>query len=472
MFAMPSIAGAAETTFTYQQPIKVAGYEVKQGLSLIPNPDVDGFITHMETDIVDGDGNPIPISRLMLHHIVYLNLNQTDSTCNSYKMWDGSESAFGAPQRFYGAGEERATMILPDGYGYPTRTEENWAMTYMVMNHRKEVDEAYIKYTATVSDDPSITAVTPYWMDEVNCQTDPIYNVPGNGGRGSKQERKWNYTMPESGRLVAGGGHVHGGAYRLTLNEPDCDNRRLVKSIPTWGLASHPFYNVKPVLHEPGPISMSGINSEAGIPVAAGERLTLNSIYDNSRPHVRVMGIMVAYFAPDASITEECGPIPDDVEILKTDQPGRSEPPRYRIPIYNLNEQGDAVRVKAPPGDLEKAESGTTVGVEGRAFTKPNLKVKSGSRLNWQFDGAELHNLTLANGPVGIGSDNLARFADAVLGKPREKHLFFALVVFLGFDQMVRHVFQLNQLRIASVEILLLFHRLQQRAEPFEEYND
>jgi plastocyanin len=40
-------------------------------------------------------------------------------------------------------------------------------------------------------------------------------------------------------------------------------------------------------------------------------------------------------------------------------------------------------------------------------FGAPNLRVKRGSSLTWQFSGAELHNVTLANGPLGIGSDNL-----------------------------------------------------------------
>ena len=33
--------------------------------------------------------------------------------------------------------------------------------------------------------------------------------------------------------------------------------------------------------------------------------------------------------------------------------------------------------------------------------------MERGSTLTWQFGGQELHNLTLANGPLGIGSDNL-----------------------------------------------------------------
>lgn len=450
MFALPGIAsadeacapsGAGKLECTYrigtnssdiEQPMKVSGYEVRQGLTLgIPKPDVDGYVTAMETDIVDADGDPVPISRLMLHHIVYFNLSQHDETCNSYMNWDGSALPFSA-ERFYAAGEERAKMLLPPGYGYPLGADDHWGMTYMVMNHRQLPDQAYIQYKMTVVKGPqaaSVTPVKPYWMDEENCKADPIYNVAGDGGKGSKEDRKWDYTMPESGRLVAGGGHVHGGAYRLSLQEPNCDNRKLVNSKPTWGLPSHPFYNVKPVLHEPGPINMSGMTTESGIPVNAGEKLTLNSVYDDSRPHVRVMGIMITYFAPDPAVTQDCGAIPDDVVIHKTDEPGRSEPPRYRIPIYAINEDGEARRVKAPAGDLIKEPSGTTVDVDARSFDKPNIKVKAGSKVNWQFNDSEIHNVTLANGPLGIGSPNLdaGRSFSKTLRKPGTYRFFCAL---------------------------------------------
>ena len=50
-------------------------------------------------------------------------------------------------------------------------------------------------------------------MDVNNCHADPIYNVRGNGDPGTTDVRSYDLTMPESGRLVAAGGHVHGGAH-------------------------------------------------------------------------------------------------------------------------------------------------------------------------------------------------------------------------------------------------------------------
>jgi len=56
---------------------------------------------------------------------------------------------------------------------------------------------------------------------------------------------------------------------------------------------------------------------------------------------------------------------------------------------------------------LKAAKPGAVVTVGDRFFDKKNLRVAKGSRLKYRFSSGELHNLTLANGPLGIGSDNL-----------------------------------------------------------------
>ena len=464
-----SVGWTSGTQTTYECNVPtgtIAGYEVRQWYALVPNPlpSGSGFITHMSTDIVDTDtGAQVPIQRLMLHHIVFTNLNRQDSTCQHYVGFDGRDN-FGnfAPQRFYAAGEERAKMSLPDGYGYPLSSNDNWGIVAMVMNHRSLADQAQIHYEVTVDSNPSLTPVVPYWFDVRNCRADPIYNIPGvapttkkakskgksGGGQKSavaaKKRKKAkkrrqpatdptvdstaDYTFPESGRLIAGSGHVHGGAVKETLTEPSCGNRQVAESDPTWGLPDHPFYNVRPVLHEPGPINMSAFRSSTGLPIHAGETVRLNSIYDDSQPHVRVMGIMVVYFAPDSSVTQNCGPIPS-WEILKTDQPGRAGPVPFTIPLTGLDANGQATTINAPPGRLQNAGRNTVVPVGDRFFGDPNLRVRRGSWLTWQFNGAELHNVTLANGPLGVGSDNLdaGRTFTQQLNRPGTYRFFCAL---------------------------------------------
>jgi hypothetical protein len=100
--------------------------EIQLGM---PTPGVDGHITNMETDVVDASGRRIPISRLMLHHIVFTNLGKPDRTCGSFTMWDSMTEIPAAAERFYGAGEERAKMALPEGYGYPLERDDDWGVT-------------------------------------------------------------------------------------------------------------------------------------------------------------------------------------------------------------------------------------------------------------------------------------------------------------------------------------------------------
>jgi Stress up-regulated Nod 19 len=417
----PAAAPAEVRTDTFDVgPLTVGGYEVQQSFAVAPHPNLGaaehGFITRMEVDVVDENGTPIPIQRLMLHHIVFANLSRPDETCQSITGFDGTLNPGLARERFFAAGEERARMTLPPGYGYRLDDSDFWGLLYMFMNHRAQTDTAYIRYTTTTvtgSDAAQIKRVDPYWLDVRNCHADPIYNVPGNKGPGSTHTRSYELAMPQSGRVIAGGGHVHGGARMLTLSQPDCGDRELARSEPTWGAPDHPFYNVKPILHEPGPINMTAFGTQSGFPVAAGQRLRLDSLYDNSLPHTRVMGIMVVYVDPDDpgdrtdDVAPGCAPLPDDVGYVGGNELGRGGPIPYRIPLTGLNENGDAVTIKNPPGKIERMRSGSTLFVGDRFFVNRNVKVKRGARLTWSFGTEQLHNVTLANGPIGIGSDNL-----------------------------------------------------------------
>ena len=409
-------------------PITVGGFEVLQENKFGSAPPVDGYITKMQTDVVDDSGAPVPISRLMLHHIVFLNTQKLDKTCQSFLNWD-TKTVLPAAQRFYAAGEERAKMSLPDGYGLPQASSDTWGVLYMVMNHRGATDNARVQYTVTIDTAPQ-EPVEPYWMDVANCKADPVFNAPGTGGKNSTQLVTDDFTMPEGGRFVAGFGHVHGGAKGMTVTQPDCGHRQIANSVPTWAPPDHPFYTVRPILHEPGPLNMTAFKSADGIPVAAGERIRLNSLYDNSRAHTRLMGIEVLYFDPDPGVTAKCGALPNDVEILGTDQPGRGGPVDFIVPLTGVTSSGNAVTIDAPPGNLEKVPDNTEITVGDRFFSKTNVQIKPGQSLKWNFpSNAELHNVTVANGPEGFASDNLdgGRSFEAQFNRPGTYKFFCAL---------------------------------------------
>jgi plastocyanin len=280
-------------------------------------------------------------------------------------------------------------------------------MTWMLMNHKKTEDRAFIEWKVTTTTDP-VKDVHPYWLDVKNCNADPIFSVPGGGKPGSTFSKTYDLTMPESGYIVAAGGHVHGGAKNLEISQPDCSNRKIITSQPAWGMPSHPFYNVKPVLHEPGPISMSGTLSAQGFPVAAGQRLRLTANYDDELPHTRVMGIAGVYVAHSDTPVDGCGPLPSDAQSYQTNLPHRDDPPRFKVPIVGLNTAGKAVNISRPPGRTVSLKSGGSIDVKNFFFSRPNVKVKRGAKLNWLFksEDGELHNVTLANGPRGFASPN------------------------------------------------------------------
>jgi hypothetical protein len=390
-------------------PFQVLAKEIQLGM---PKPDVDGAITNMETDVVDADGAPVPISRLMLHHIVFANVGATfgakrDGTCSSFTSWDSMTELPGIAERFYGAGEERAKLALPEGYGYPIAKEDSWLVSYMFMNHRARTDSAYIGYKVTVDTRPDVTPVEPYWLDVENCKVDPVYDVAGGKRRGSRDRQRMVWNVPKAGRLIAGGGHVHGGGQQLALVRPDCREKQIYTSRPVWGSARHPFYRVRPVLHEPGPIHMSGFSSAKGVPLAAGEKVVLESNYDASLPHTRVMGIMVVFMAPDPSVGANCGPSPGDFAALPAPA-GRKSPPTFRVPI--VGRRGNrAVNIAAPPGRRVRLGRRGRIDVGDLFFRRPNVTLPAGGTLTWRFEGDTLHNITLANGPRGFSSPNLSK---------------------------------------------------------------
>ena len=178
--------------------------------------------------------------------------------------------------------------------------------------------------------------------------------------------------------------------------------------MPTWGLPNDPFYRVRPVLHEPGPINMSLVTSKTGFPVAAGQRLKLTVNYDDQYPHTRVMGIMGLYITPDPSVAG-CMALPSDAHIQRAaPRPGRSIAPRVRVPINAVGPTGIASPIAAPPGQPVLMPGGGPLDIADFSFEPTNVVVRPGAVLRWTVWGPTLHNVTLANGPQGFASANLS----------------------------------------------------------------
>ena len=389
----PGSVHAETHTLTFTTaPISVPAYGVVTRPVPAASPKQDGYVVGLTAEVVDAKGRVQGRDRVMLHHIVMAKLGTPDATCG------------GSAERFYAEGEERTALRLPPGYGYPNRATDRWYLLYMLMNHKSQALDGYVRYTVTYVTDEKLMPVRPIWLDVRNCTgLDPVFDVPGTGKRSSTFAETKDFVMPEGGRLVAGGGHLHGGGIRLELQNATCGTTPFT-SLPTWG-GPVP----KPILHEPGPTKMSQFTSADGIPVAEGQRLQLRAVYDNGAPHTRAMGIMLLFLAP--ARVSGCEPTPKlDVELGRP-----SYPPPFAFPLP-----------RSPAGPLTKDARSSWVG-EFR-FQHERVSINRGTTFTWTFVGSTFHDVTLVSGPVGFSAPwTLAGTYSRTFTKPGVYNLFCSL---------------------------------------------
>jgi hypothetical protein len=378
--AMPSGALAAVQTLVYRTgPIHVGAFGVVQEAQRADSPQLDGYVVGMSADVVDAAGNVVPAHHVMLHHIVFGKVMYPDLTCTTFRGYDGRATPFPV-QRFYAEGEERTQLALPDGYGYPNRGTDVWGLLYMLMNHHAFDQTVYIRYTVRYVTGESLIPVKPYWFDVRNCEADPIFTVPGTGGPGSTYQQHADFRMPESGVFVAGGAHLHGGGISVDVSDATC-GASLYTSYPTWG-----GFEPVPILHEPSPLSMTQFSDATGRPVRAGDTIRITATYDDSRPHIRVMGIAMLYLAPGPAST---------CESFVSPHPPPTQPQQVSVML-----------LKKPSGSLVRTRS-TWVG--DYRYGVQRVLLRRGTTFTWRFVGQVAHDVTLATGPVGFASPSMVR---------------------------------------------------------------
>jgi hypothetical protein len=130
---------------------------------------------------------------------------------------------------------------------------------------------------------------------------------------------------------------------------------------------------------------MTGFADPAGRPVRAGDTLRLTATYDNSRPHVRVMGIMILYLAP--------GPVSSCAGYSST------------VPAPSTAERVKVELLKLPTGPLRRDIRSTWVG--DYAFGAQRVSLSLGASFTWRFRGGVEHDVTLASGPAGFASPSM-----------------------------------------------------------------
>ena len=395
-------AGSASATikqYTFRLgPISVPHYTAKRNGNYVQAPGVNGYITEMDAELVDPAGQPVPLSQVMPHHIVFKDMSYKGGPHRP----DAACPHAASDQRFYGTSEELRAMTFPQGYGYRVNRRDRWKMGWMVMNHTYQRRSVYIQYHVKV-DTAKLTPVTPYWLSVVGCGIDPAYSVPGDGPAGSTSTRAFSYRVPADGRIVAVGGHLHGGSRSEWLSQPRC-NRKLVTSNPTYGQPDDPVYQVTPLLHEPDPLNLTWWQSGTGISVKKGERLRVYASYRNDYPYMRVMGIMHVYIAHGKPAAGGCPPLPADAQTLGPSFVGRTAPPHMELTLAQMGSDGYAHPWDGPPGPATVFSGNGTVRESLYKFSPANISIKVGSSITWNFRDRDLHDATLAVGPHGFSS--------------------------------------------------------------------
>jgi len=277
MMALATGTASAQTITYRAGPFHVGGFETKLPKLQVRAPHMDGYITRMNATLHYANGRRVSIRKVMLHHIVFLNdgspNNEPGGSCKGRK---------GEP--FYGTGEEREQLLLPAGYGYRVREHDRWRMQTMLMSHSFAARNVYVQYTFTLTK-RRMTPVRPFWIRANGCKTtQPSYSVQELSS--GLDHRTFRWTIPMNGRIVAAGGHLHGGAERMSLTQPACHNRKLLDTDPLFGPRGDLVYRIRPILHEPGPVGTRFFQSKTGIPVRKGEKIDLQADYDATVPRL------------------------------------------------------------------------------------------------------------------------------------------------------------------------------------------
>ena len=405
VFAAP--ASAEERLLTlYSPPIDSEPYVHKSttvtlkadGLEAPAEPGyVLGFAEQVLVDSKDPDAEPLPVSKMMVHHLLYFTGGRTAESLGCL----GS-------QFLGGRGEEHPdgqfAAVFPPAmrarYGVHNVNGSGaapvWSVTAMVMNHYQRSKRFYVRtkvwYTTEPREDVYPTTVG-------NCKhllNGMAYDVPGGGGTYTDRS---TWTVPFNARILGGGSHHHGGATRQTLVSQTC-RRGLFDAKAYYGAADHPYNTIRPILHEPGPIANGTFTSAQGLPIAAGEVLERTAQHDNSTLHVAAMGFWILNLVRDESVTR-CAPLPTDLtEVTKPAKYDRKAPYVYDREVPQLFKPSGRWR-----------DFGRVLPVGDQYFRSPRVTAKVGERITWRFAGVEPHSVTVANGPRGFSSNYLGQVA-------------------------------------------------------------
>jgi plastocyanin len=284
---------------TYCVPVTISpGQNVIRynGTSLKPN--VPGFITRFDPELVYDDGKVPRVDVIHLHHAVWL--------------------VKGSPQ--FAAGEEKTITQLPQGFGWRSEPGDSWVLNDMLHNLVSVPTHVYIVWRMdfvpdTSPDAAGIKTVYTRWMDAsgpasavgISSPIYPVFNALRGMGAGNQYtfpdeasaaqqafigpNQSWTPNHPVT--LIGTAGHLHPGGLSTSLHV-------------TRGATDRKVFQSDAHYYEPAgavswDVSMGATPASWRAKLQAGDTLSVNATYDVKRADwYEVMGIMpVAVYDDD-----------------------------------------------------------------------------------------------------------------------------------------------------------------------------
>jgi plastocyanin len=251
-------------------------------------PDVPGYITRFDPDLVYADGTVPPVDVLHLHHAVWL--------------------VNGNPQ--FAAGEEKTIAQQPWGFGWRSRPTDNWIMNDMLHELIDRPATVYVVWRIDFVPDTApgavwIKPVTTRWMDVAGIRPYPVFNAlrkDGHDGRytfpddatGSDRNligpaQQWTNNTGHAVTLIGTVGHLHPGGLNTQL--------RVTRNGQTNTIFTSKAHYYEPAGEVSWDVSMGGTKSGNGpndwrVILQPGDTLSVHATYDTSRADwYEVMGI-------------------------------------------------------------------------------------------------------------------------------------------------------------------------------------
>lgn len=163
---------------------------------------VDGWIHGFEIQMVDGQGNPIPMD--LLHHVNFIDP-------------DKRELFSPISRRVMAAGRETSTERLPRIVGYPVAEGDRMMIVAMFADPlEKDFSDAtlVVRFFYSAESDGFIQPrnVYPFYLDVIGPLGVKDFPVPP-----GKTVKSWEGKPAVDGRILGIGGHLHDYATRLSL---------------------------------------------------------------------------------------------------------------------------------------------------------------------------------------------------------------------------------------------------------------